>query len=96
MRQSSNRYAIRARRNSPDKEFRYLRTIIVIAGVHQRFSSKLHPSLRPGFTPPLNVLTLARHQPLYVALRLKAGTCVFGKQSLEVSRCVPASLLIAE
>ncbi len=33
-------YAVRAGRNSPDKEFRYLRTVIVTAGVHQRFSSK--------------------------------------------------------
>jgi len=41
LRQFSSCYAIRAGRNSPDKEFRYLRTIIVIAGVHQRFGSKL-------------------------------------------------------
>ena len=41
LRQFSYHYAIRAGRNSPDKEFRYLRTIIVIAGVHQRFSSRL-------------------------------------------------------
>jgi hypothetical protein len=46
LRQFSSRYAIRAGRNSPDKEFRYLRTIIVIAGVRQRFGSKL-PVRRP-------------------------------------------------
>ena len=39
LRQSSNCYAIRAGRNSPDKEFRYLRTVIVTAGVRQRFGS---------------------------------------------------------
>ena len=41
MGQSASRYAIRAGRNSPDKEFRYLRTVIVTAGVHPRFSRKL-------------------------------------------------------
>ena len=39
--QFGSRYAIRAGRNSPDKEFRYLRTVIVTAGVHPRFSRKL-------------------------------------------------------
>ena len=43
LRQSPSRYAIHAGRNLPDKEFRYLRTIIVIAGVHQRFGSRLAP-----------------------------------------------------
>jgi len=40
-RQSPSRYAIRAGRNSPGRGLRYLRTIMVIAGVHQRFSSRL-------------------------------------------------------
>ena len=40
-RQYPDRCTIRAGRNLPDKEFRYLRTIIVIAGVHPRFSSEL-------------------------------------------------------
>ena len=31
------RYAFRAGRNLPDKEFRYLRTVIVTAAVHWRF-----------------------------------------------------------
>jgi hypothetical protein len=39
LRQSSDRYAIRAGRNLPDKEFRYLRTVIVTAAVHRGFSS---------------------------------------------------------
>ncbi len=39
-RQSLHRYAIRAGRNLPDKEFRYLRTVIVTAGVHQGLDSK--------------------------------------------------------
>ena len=41
LRQSYDRYAIRAGRNLPDKEFRYLRTVIVTAAVHWGFSSKL-------------------------------------------------------
>jgi len=72
LRQFSNCYAIRAGRNLPDKEFRYLRTVIVTAGVHQRLDSKLHPDCS-GLTSPLNVLTLARHHPLYILLRVKQG-----------------------
>ena len=41
LRQFSYHYAIRAGRNSPDKEFRYLRTVIVTAAVHQGFSYQL-------------------------------------------------------
>ena len=40
-RQCPNRYAIRAGRNLPDKEFRYLRTVIVTAAVYWGFGSKL-------------------------------------------------------
>ena len=40
-RQRPDRYAIRAGRNLPDKEFRYLRTVIVTAAVHWGFSSEL-------------------------------------------------------
>src|SRR5947209_3927734 len=41
LRQRLSRYTIRAGRNLPDKEFRYLRTVIVTAAIHQGFSSKL-------------------------------------------------------
>ena len=41
LRQRPNRYTIHAGRNLPDKEFRYLRTIIVIAAVHWGLTSKL-------------------------------------------------------
>src|SRR6185369_10105655 len=41
LRQRGNRYAIRAGRNLPDKEFRYLRTVIVTAAVYRGFGSKL-------------------------------------------------------
>ena len=41
LRQCPDRYTIRAGRNLPDKEFRYLRTVIVTAAVHRGFGSKL-------------------------------------------------------
>ena len=41
LRQRPSRYAIRAGRNLPDKEFRYLRTVIVTAAVYRGFSSEL-------------------------------------------------------
>ena len=41
LRQRSTRYTFRAGRNLPDKEFRYLRTVIVTAAVHRGFDSKL-------------------------------------------------------
>ncbi len=40
-RQRGCRYAIRAGRNLPDKEFRYLRTVIVTAAVYWGFGSRL-------------------------------------------------------
>ncbi len=41
LRQCPDRYTIRAGRNLPDKEFRYLRTVIVTAAVYWGFSSNL-------------------------------------------------------
>ena len=44
LRQRGSRYAFRAGRNLPDKEFRYLRTVIVTAAVYRGFGSELlHP-----------------------------------------------------
>ena len=40
-RQLPNHFTIRAGRNLPDKEFRYLRTVIVTAAVHRGFNSEL-------------------------------------------------------
>ena len=48
-RQLPSRYAIRAGRNLPDKEFRYLRTVIVTAAVYWGFSQKLW--LAPNILP---------------------------------------------
>ena len=72
-RQCPTRYAFRAGRNLPDKEFRYLRTVIVTAAVHRGFSSELAPF---PFT--------FRHWAgvsLYTASLNFAQTCVFDKQS---------------
>ncbi|GAN11851.1 hydrolase, partial [Mucor ambiguus] len=41
LRQRPSRYAIRAGQNLPDKEFRYLRTVIVTAAVYWGFGSQL-------------------------------------------------------
>ena len=43
LRQCPDRYAIRAGQNLPDKEFRYLRTVIVTAAVHRGLVSVLRP-----------------------------------------------------
>ena len=40
-RQRPDHYTIRAGRNLPDKEFRYLRTVIVTAAVYRGFNSRL-------------------------------------------------------
>ena len=70
-RQCSDRYAIRAGRNLPDKEFRYLRTVIVTAAINRGFGSELRQSL----TPPVNLPALGRRQSLYVVLRLCRDLC---------------------
>ena len=49
LRQLPNRYAIRAGQNLPDKEFRYLRTVIVTAAVYWGLSS--HLRLSPKHSP---------------------------------------------
>ncbi len=46
-RQRGHRYAIRAGRNLPDKEFRYLRTVIVTAAVYRGFDQELRPRADP-------------------------------------------------
>ena len=72
-RQRSNHYAFRAGRNLPDKEFRYLRTVIVTAAVYRGFNSELSLLLltfrhRAGVSPYTSSFDLAE-------------TCVFAKQS---------------
>ena len=48
LRQCPDRYTIRAGRNLPDKEFRYLRTVIVTAAVYRGFISELLPKYNPS------------------------------------------------
>ncbi len=72
-RQRGHRYAIRAGRNLPDKEFRYLRTVIVTAAVYWDFDQELAPHQlifqhRAGVTP-------------YTSTFVFAECCVFIKQS---------------
>ena len=71
-RQWGNRYAIRAGRNLPDKEFRYLRTVIVTAAVYRGFGSPLRSE---ELTGPLNLPAPGRRQTLYVVLRLSRVLC---------------------
>ena len=78
-RQCGDRYAIRAGRNLPDKEFRYLRTVIVTAAVYWGFNSELSLLLltfqhRAGVRPYTSSLELAE-------------SCVFAKQSPPPGLC---------
>ena len=75
LRQCPNRYAFRAGQNLPDKEFRYLRTVIVTAAVHWGFNSKLRKSTYVMLTHPLNLPALGRRQLLYIVLRLSRNLC---------------------
>ena len=84
MRQRGDRYAIRAGRNLPDKEFRYLRTVIVTAAVYRGFNSRLAPLLltfrhRAGVRP-------------YTSSCDFAESCVLSKQSPPPGLC-PRPLL---
>ena len=72
LRQCSNRYTIRAGRNLPDKEFRYLRTVIVTAAVYRGFISKLHTEV---LTSPFNLPAPGRCQSIYFVLRLSIDLC---------------------
>ena len=48
LRQCPSRYTFRAGRNLPDKEFRYLRTVIVTAAVYWGFNSDLRIAPKPS------------------------------------------------
>jgi hypothetical protein len=85
-RQCSSRYSLRAGRNLPDKEFRYLRTVIVTAAVHRGFDSWLRAPLLLTFRHWAGVSP-------YTSAFAFAETCVFGKQSLEPFHCGPLVLL---
>ena len=72
LRQRPDRYAIRAGRNLPDKEFRYLRTVIVTAAVYWGFDSELRSE---ELTPPVNLPALGRRQTLYFLFRVCRALC---------------------
>ena len=84
MRQCPDRYAIRAGQNLPDKEFRYLRTVIVTAAVYRGLSSVLRLPLHF----PLTFRHRAGVSP-YTSPFGFAETCVFAKQSPGPIRCGP-------
>ncbi len=71
LRQYPDRYTIRAGRNLPDKEFRYLRTVIVTAAVYRGFNSDLRTSLNL----PLNLPAPGRCQAIYIILRFSIAMC---------------------
>ncbi len=84
LRQRGDRYAIRAGRNLPDKEFRYLRTVIVTAAVYWGFNSELAP-----------LLLTFQHRAgvrLYTSPYGFAQPCVLSKQSPPPSLCPPPAL----
>ena len=82
-RQRPNHYAFRAGQNLPDKEFRYLRTVIVTAAVHWGFGSKL---LLYGLPLPLTFQHWAGVSSYTSSFDL-AETCVFVKQLLGTLLC---------
>ena len=83
-RQRPDHYAIRAGQNLPDKEFRYLRTVIVTAAVYWGFGSLLSQF-------PLTFQHRAGVSP-YTSPFGFAQTCVFAKQLLGPLLCGQVSL----
>jgi hypothetical protein len=79
LRQCPHHYSIRAGQNLPDKEFRYLRTVIVTAAVHQGLVSKREP-LHVTFWHWAGVSPYTSSHDL-------ARTCVFDKQLHGLIRC---------
>ena len=74
-RQRPNHYAFRAGRNLPDKEFRYLRTVIVTAAVYWGLNSELRCQTSLMLTPPLNLPAPGRRQPVYFTFRFRTDLC---------------------
>ena len=84
LRQCPHDYSIRAGQNLPDKEFRYLRTVIVTAAVHWGFSSHREAL-------PLTFQHRAGVSP-YTSTFVLAETCVFDKQFRGLFSCGPLTL----
>ncbi len=101
LRQLPSRYAIHAGQNLPDKEFRYLRTVIVTAAVHwglssmRRFMITLPPNISPWpsstgqASAPIHQLALLQKPVFLVNSRLGLFTAThvaMGTSSPEVTR----------
>ena len=71
-RQRRSRYTIRAGRNLPDKEFRYLRTVIVTAAVYRGFDSMLQDE---SLTSPVNLPAPGTCQTIYFPLLVCIALC---------------------
>ena len=72
LRHHPNRYAFRAGRNLPDKEFRYLRMVIVTTAVYWGLSSELQDY---SLTRPLDLPAPGRRQSVYIVLLLRTDLC---------------------
>ncbi len=81
LRQYGDDYAIHAGRNLPDKEFRYLRTVIVTAVIHQCLASELAQG-RLTFWHWTGIT-------FYTSTYVLAESCVFDKQFPPFFRCGP-------
>ena len=71
LRQRPDHYTIRAGRNLPDKEFRYLRMVIVTTAVYRGLNSPLRRKL----TDPLNLPAPGRRHTVYVHFRVCTVLC---------------------
>ena len=80
-RQRTTRCTIRAGRNLPDKEFRYLRTVIVTADIHEGLDQNLS-------APVFTFSHWSRVTP-YTSSYDLAESCVFAKQSVVPLYCGP-------
>jgi hypothetical protein len=72
LRQRPSRYAVHARRNLPDKELRYLRTVIVTAAVYRCFGRQLQDESLTDF---LNIPAPSRRHSVYILLRVSTELC---------------------
>ena len=72
LRQLPSRYAIHAGRYLTDKEFRYLRTVIVTAAVYLGFDQELRDK---SLTPSINLQAPGRRHTLYILLRVSKVLC---------------------
>ena len=80
LRQYPDHYAFRAGQNLPDKEFRYLRTVIVTAAVHWGFISELRNYDAKSYLPFHLTFQHWAGVSSYTSTFVFAETCVFGKQ----------------